>query len=76
MFEEHSKVALSRDLPELGLKKGDIGWVVDIQGGGQAYMLEFLTFGGDTIGVVEVEPDDIHRANESAVPHERERIDA
>ena len=76
MFDEHSKVALSRDLPELGLKTGDIGWVVDVQGGGQGYAVEFLSFDGNTIGVASLEPDDIHQANGSAVPHERERIAA
>ena len=51
MIEEHDSVALTRDLPEDGLVRGDIGAVVSVLAGGKAYTLEFVDFGGRTVAV-------------------------
>ena len=50
---------LTVDLPEYGLCAGKRGVVVDVQGEGKAYILEFFTPEGDTIDVVYVHADQI-----------------
>lgn len=76
MIAEHSKVALNRALPALRLEAGDIGVVVAVLGNGAAYEVEFMTLDGRTVGVETLEAGDIHAANASAIPHERERAAA
>ena len=76
MFVEHSQVVLSRSLPRLGLEPGDVGVVVHVHGGGQAYEVEFMTFDGHTIGVETLASADLRRVSAGAVPHERERAAA
>lgn len=51
------QVALTADLPEYGLKIGDVGTVVDITPNGKQYMLEFMDFYGDTVAVIAVRPE-------------------
>ena len=54
LFEE---VVLGRDIPEKGLKKGDVATVVEhhpASGGEDGYSLEVFNALGDTIAVVTV----------------------
>lgn len=55
MIDELDIVALTRDLPEHGLKRGDTGTVVLVHKDGAAYEVEFMTFAGDTIAIVTLE---------------------
>jgi uncharacterized protein DUF4926 len=51
MIKEHDCVVLTQDLPDGGLKAGDIGTVVHIHENGAAYEVEFMTLAGETICV-------------------------
>jgi len=58
MIKELDRVALTEDLPEYGLKRGDIATVVlvhEIPG----YELEFFTLDGNTLAVVSAAPDQV-----------------
>ena len=60
-FQLYKQVALARDVPEDGLRKGDIATVVDHHpspesGGEEGYSLEVFNALGDTI-VVTVVPE-------------------
>jgi len=46
MIAELDRVILAEDLPEYGLKAGDIGTVVLIHGEGEGYEVEFTTLDG------------------------------
>lgn len=46
-------VALTQDLPEVALRKGDVGAVVDVAGPG-SYELEFVAASGRTQALVTV----------------------
>jgi len=61
MISELDVVVLTTELPEYGLRAGDEGTVVHAFGGGAAYLVEFTTPEGDTIDVIEVQPDQIRR---------------
>ena len=72
MIEEHDSVVLTHDLPRLGLVKGDVGIVVHVYAGGNAFEVEFLTYDGNTIAVETLEASAIRRAGTGDVPHARE----
>jgi hypothetical protein len=42
-MSEHDVVVLTRDLPEHGLRAGDVGAVVHVYSNGKAYEVEFVT---------------------------------
>jgi hypothetical protein len=52
MIREFDRVALTDDLPEHGLKSGDIATVVDIHTNPPGYELEVFTLDGKTLAVV------------------------
>jgi hypothetical protein len=51
MIEEFERIVLLTDIPEHGLKRGDVGTVVMVHGGGEAYEVEFMALDGDTVAV-------------------------
>ena len=62
MLKEHSLAALKCDFPEHDLRAGDIGTVVHIHNGGEAYEIEFLTADWKFKGVVTVLAADLEAA--------------
>jgi hypothetical protein len=43
MITEHQRVILTNDLITEGLKAGDVGTVIHVHRGGEAFEVEFLT---------------------------------
>jgi hypothetical protein len=68
MIEELARVVLKRDLPEEKLQAGDVGTVVYVYRGGAAYEVEFVTFGGEGVGVFTVEPDALRELGKGELP--------
>ena len=58
MIKELDSVVLTVDLPEHGLKKGDVGTVVLLHGSA-GYEVEFMTLGGDTLAVASFSKDQV-----------------
>ncbi len=58
MIKEHDRVALTDDLPEYGLKRGDIATVVMVHST-PGYELEFVTLGGETVAVLSALPHQV-----------------
>ena len=59
-FRLYTEVALAKDLPDEGLRRGDIATVVDrvdAPGGGEGYVIEVFNAVGQTIKVVPVPPE-------------------
>lgn len=54
-------VALTRDLPENGLTRGQIGTVVELLGAGddRALLVEFSDDHGRTLALVDLKPDQL-----------------
>ena len=52
MIKEHERVVLLKDVPEEGLKAGDVGTVVHVYRQGEAFEVEFMTLDGRTVAVV------------------------
>lgn len=56
MIKEHECIVLLQDIPENGLKAGDIGTVMHVHKGGTGYEVEFMTLAGDTVAIVTLLP--------------------
>lgn len=54
MIREFESVVLTVDLPELELRKGDLGTVVMIHGD-RGYEIEFIALDGETLAVASVD---------------------
>ena len=54
MLVEHDRVVLTDDLPPSCLKAGDVGTIVHVHGGGEAFEVEFLALDGSTAAVETV----------------------
>ena len=71
-LKEHDCIVLTADLPDEGLKAGDVGTVVHIHKGGSAYEVEFVTLAGETIAVATVEAHGLRPVGKRDVNHIRE----
>ena len=60
-FELLDPVVLDRDLPEHGLRKGDLGTVVEIYEP-DGLEVEFVTASGDTEAVLTLHESDVRRS--------------
>lgn len=52
-------VALTGDLPEYNLRRGQVGTVVEILAAGKAFEVEFSDCGGRTYESISLRPDQI-----------------
>lgn len=68
---ELAYVVVTRDLPQEGLRAGDVGVVVDVfvDAGGTVigYTLETFTIDGESLSIVSVPADAVRRTNEHDV---------
>ena len=71
MIKELDTVVLSQDLPEHGLKQGDIGAVVHAYKEGKAFEVEFITGKGDTVAVVTLNSEDVRLMQDKEILHVR-----
>lgn len=74
MIREHERAILTDDLPEVGLKAGDVGTIVHVYGDGRAYEIEFFTLDGHTLDVVTVEASQVRQVSRREVMHARPLI--
>ena len=75
MIRELDLAALTEDLPEHGLKAGDVGTVVHIHEAGVAYIVEFISPEGKTVAVTTVEQEQVRPASADEVPPDTIRYD-
>jgi len=71
MIEDLDNVVLSRDLPDHGLKQGDIGAVVHSYKEGKAFEVEFITGQGQTLAVVTLDSQDVRLMEDKEILHVR-----
>lgn len=72
MLAEHSSVAPIADIPPRGLIAGDVGVVVHVYRGGEAYEVEFVRYDGSSDGTVTLTADQLRAARACGVPQVRE----
>lgn len=71
MIKEHDQVVLTSDLPEAGMKAGDVGTVVHIYPHGEAYEVEFFTLHGKTAAIATVRPPQLRPVSPHDIAHAR-----
>ncbi|MEW6239020.1 MAG: DUF4926 domain-containing protein [Candidatus Omnitrophota bacterium] len=71
MIQELDTVALTVDLPEYGLTRGDIGYVVLVHQEGKAYEVEFMTLEGNTIAVTTLLESQVRAVQPREIAHAR-----
>jgi hypothetical protein len=70
MIQELDCVVLTADLPEHGLKAGDVGAVVLVHRDA-GYEVEFVTLGGETVAVVSLSPDQVRPGGRREIANAR-----
>jgi hypothetical protein len=75
-IKELDAVALTRDLPERGLKRGDVGTAVLVHGNGEAFEVEFVGYDGHTVALLTLEHADVRPLRAGDIPHARELASA
>ncbi len=71
MIPEHETVALTRTVPEHGLKAGDVGTIVSVHAAANGYVVEFMDFRGNTVAIADLPPDAVRRVHDREVAHVR-----
>ncbi len=71
LVKEHEMVVLTAELPGEQLTVGDVGTVVHVHAGGQAYEVEFTTLTGETVAVVSVSASQLRAVDRRDVSHAR-----
>ena len=74
MFREHEQIVLTADLTgDDGeeLRPGDVGVVVHVHPGHEAYVAEFLTLDGDTAAIATVLPSQARPVTSKDITHAR-----
>jgi hypothetical protein len=67
MIQQFDRVMLNTDLPEFGLKSGDVGTVVDIYGNHEGYEIEFISIEGEQIAVATLMPNQVSEIGNDAI---------
>jgi len=75
-IKELDAVALTRDLPEHGLKRGDVGTAVLAHRNGEAFEVEFVGYDGHTVALLTLDKDQVRSLRASDIPHARELASA
>lgn len=71
-INELDPVALTCDLPEHGLKRGDVGTAVLVHENGAAFEVEFVGYDGHIIALVTLENTQVRPLQTNDIPHVRE----
>ena len=72
MIRELASIVITRNIPEHGLRRGDIGAVVHCYKDGAAFEVEFVTGKGDTVVVITLESKDVRPMYPNEILHARE----
>ena len=70
MIRELDTIALTVDLPQFGLKAGDVGAVVMMHDT-KVFEVEFVTLGGETVAVVSLLSEQVREINKREIANAR-----
>jgi len=76
MSRELETVVLTRDVPEHGLVKGDVGAVVHCYADGEACEVEFVAAEGKTVAVLTLSVSDVRPMGSGEILHVKELASA
>lgn len=70
-IKQHDRVVLTTDLSSEKLAAGDVGTVVHVYRGGEAFEVEFVSLGGETVAVVTLEHAQVRPVERREITHAR-----
>lgn len=76
MIHEHQRVVLEGDVLEQGLRTGDVGTVVHVYSGSQAYEVEFVGLSGDSETIVTLKANQVRPVRKHEIAHARQLVEA
>jgi hypothetical protein len=71
VIKEHDRVVLKKEVPDHGLKSGDVGSVIHVHKKGIAFEVEFLTLQGETVAIATLEASQIRPVQKREITHAR-----
>ena len=74
MFKEHEQIVLTDHVKgheNEELSPGDVGFIVHIHQGGEAYIVEFMSLEGDTIALATVLSSQVRAVTRADITHAR-----
>ncbi len=71
MIKEHDRVVLTQDLVGEKLTAGDVGTVVHVYRGGEAFEVEFVSLGGETVAIATLEGTQVRPVEQGEITHAR-----
>ena len=74
MIQEHDRIVLTVDVPQDGLKAGDVGSVVHLHSQGKAFEVEFMALDGRTVAVTTILSSQVRPVSKHDMTHAREAI--
>ena len=75
-IKELDAVALTCDLPEHRLTRGDVGTAVLVHDKGTAFEVEFVGYDGHTVALLTLERNQVRSLQVNDIPHARELVAA
>lgn len=70
-FKDLETVILTHDIKNKGLRKGDMGAVVNVYDGGKAAEVEFVTAKGKTVALITLTSSDVRDIKQNDILHVR-----
>ena len=71
MIHELDSVILTTDIPEYGLRAGDVGTVVLLHCDGEGFEVEFVALDGETVAVVSLFASQVRPIGKREITHAR-----
>ncbi len=71
MIKEHDRVVLTQDLASEKLTAGDVGTVIHVYRGGEAFEVEFVSLGGETVAIATLERTQVRPVEQGEITHAR-----
>jgi hypothetical protein len=75
-MKELDSVVLTEDVPQHGLREGDVGAIVMVHGEGKAFEIEFVAYDGHTVALLTLEARQVRSIHATEIPHVRELLAA
>ena len=72
MLEEHDRIVLTDDGADPRLEAGDVGTIVHVHRGGEAFEVEFLTLDGHTAALATVAASQVRPVTGAEITHARD----
>ncbi len=71
MIKEHDRVVLREEIPDQGLKTGDVGTVIHVHNKGEAFEVELIALDGETLAIATLDASQVRPVQREEITHAR-----